>query len=115
MSFYSMLTDTVDIYSLKSEISTGNYGVPGESTYYYDDLPTLKKVQCSIQSSGYKSLVAQGEPGATVEDTLKAYFRKDLQISLNDKVLFKGVTYKAKVPRVIRNHHLEVELVRVVE
>ena len=115
MSFENMLTDIVDIYKLKSSQVSGTFGVPGNTSYYYDENPDNSNVKCSIQSSGLRSIISQEDPGTLINETVKAIFKKDVIISVNDKVVFNGVTYKTKVPRSIRGHHIEVEIVRVVE
>lgn len=112
MSFAKLLTDRVDIYKLKKETTPSSYGVPGQDKFYYSDEPDFENVPCNVQVSSKSAKLYTQNPGQVVNESFKVVFQKCTDISVNDKVVFNGVTFRASVPRYIKNHHIEVEIMR---
>lgn len=110
MSLKKMLTDKCDIYQLNKIGPTISYGVPVQKSYDYPIEPTLTDVACYITKN--KAGRTQAEPFTTVAESLTIYFDCSVSIHLNDLVTYNGAKYICGVPKSIRNHHIEVEIVR---
>jgi hypothetical protein len=111
MGIQDMMTDKVDVYKLKKRTSAPSYGVPTPDEYYYDTLPDIEKVPCSIQQKS-SPLVSQGDPFLEVKDTYTMYLPLRFNVSERDKVEFNGVFYYLGLPMSYRNHQ-KVSLERV--
>lgn len=110
MSYSDLLTDHCDIYNPSNEVSSTKYGVPGETILTYTELPSLTDVPCYFTLKN-QSLI-QYQPNQEVVQTFLVHFEPTVNIMTNAKLVWNGITLKAKVPRLIKNHHIEVEVYR---
>ena len=110
MSFRSLLTDKCDIYHLQERTNSPGYGLPGESEFEYPETPDLIEVPCKFTEKGQS--ITQGEPGAEIIYTLGVSFLSDVDVRLNDKLVWNGMELKTQIPRKIKNHHIEVTAIR---
>ncbi|WP_368653763.1 DUF3599 family protein [Ornithinibacillus sp. 4-3] len=113
MSYDNLLTDTCDIYHLKSRESGDKWGIPSKDTqqeHYYSDTPDIEEEPCYFVEKSQS--ITQGEPNNEIFQTFLVHFSIDTDILLNDKVIWDGITLTAQKPRKIKDHHIEVNLVR---
>ncbi len=110
MSFRSLLTDKCDIYHLTESTSTPGYGLPGEAVFDYPEMPDVVDVPCKFTEKGQN--ITQGEPGAEIVHSFAVSFMISADVRLNDKVVFNGAAFKAQIPRKIKNHHVEIVVIR---
>lgn len=113
MSYENLLTDTCDIYHLKKQATSKGWGIPEEDTqkeYFYDDVPDHKDVESYFVESN--QTVIQSEPNQVITEVYKVHFLKSTDIRINDKIVWGGASYKARKPRLIKNHHIEVIVTR---
>lgn len=110
MSFHALLTDRCSIYHIQATTASPGYGLPGEAEFIYSDLPDLVDVPCKFTEKSQN--ITQGEPGAEIIQSYAVIFPINIDVRLNDKVVFNGIECKAQVPRKIRNHHIEVTVIR---
>lgn len=113
MSFKKMLIHKCDVYHLQNNNEEVKFGVPTNTKQTYNAVPDLLDVQCYFSKDGRMSTIVQADPNAIVSESLNVFFPKNTDVRVNDKVLYEGTTYKLKTPRKVRNHHIEVEAVRV--
>ncbi|WP_139491784.1 DUF3599 family protein [Brevibacillus dissolubilis] len=110
MSYRGLLTDHCDIYHLKHRIKPAHYGLPGESEFYYEETPDASGVSSFWSSRG--SNLVQGEPAMKLSESFLVHFAMDTDVRANDRVVYQGATYVLQLPRIIRNHHIEVVAMR---
>ncbi|WP_373325628.1 DUF3599 family protein [Sporomusa paucivorans] len=110
MSFRSLLTDKCDIYHLIETTTSPGYGLPGETEYSYPDTPDAADVPCKFTEKNQN--ITQGEPGAEIVHSFDVNFLPDVDVRLNDKLVWNGMEFKAQIPRKIKNHHIEVVVTR---
>ena len=110
MSFRSLLTDKCDIYHLTESITAPGYGLPGETTFDYPEMPDVVDVPCKFTEKGQS--ITQGEPGAEIVHSFAVSFLIGADVRLNDKMVFNGAEFKAQIPRRVKNHHIEVVVTR---
>ena len=110
MSFRSLLTDCCSIYHVQETTASPGYGLPGEAEFVYADLPDLFDVPCKFTEKSQS--ITQGEPGAEIIQTFAVVFPINTDVRLNDKVVFGGIECKAQLPRKVKNHHVEVTVIR---
>lgn len=116
MSYKKLLTDKCDIYHLKSEdTERPTYGVPVDDVQkrqYYSDEPDHEDVKSYFTESS--QAIAQAEPNKVITEVYDVHLLKSTDIRLGDKVVWDGVAYVARKPRLIKNHHIEVVVYREV-
>ncbi|SFM29086.1 protein of unknown function [Gracilibacillus orientalis] len=113
MSYESLLTDTCSIFHLNSRSSGGKWGIPSDDRqqdHYYADNPDVEEQSCYFVEKNQS--ITQGEPNNEIIQTYRVHFPIDADIQINDKVVWEGITLKAQKPRNIKDHHIEVNLVR---
>lgn len=110
MSYRSLLSHSCNIYKRETSTSQGSYGVPGEEVTTYPENPTYSDVPCYFGSKGINYYDVA--PGVEIEETWLVHFLPNVDISYADRVEWEGVMYEARKPRNIRNHHLEVIVVK---
>jgi hypothetical protein len=111
MSYQSLLTDRCDIYHLQSESNSIGYGVPVSHSgqrFFYADEPDAADVPCFFTETGRTNFITQGEPNNIVSRSFLVHFLPDVDIRVNDKIVWNGQAFKLQPPRKIRNHHWEV-------
>jgi hypothetical protein len=88
------------------------YGIEGENkSHYYAKTADYLQVPCYFKPAGNQSLV-QNEPNNKIYETYLVHFMIGTNIKVNDQIKKDDILYKLQVPRVIRNHHIEVLVVR---
>lgn len=115
MSYENLLTDRCDIYHLQSrnKQDSKSFGVPVDDyqeEFYYGDTPDSENVKCYFVEKNQS--VTQQDPNKRIIETYRVHFLPSTDIRTNDKVVWDGATYKAQKPRKIKNHHIEVTVVR---
>lgn len=110
MSFKSLLTDRCSIYHIVETSNSPGYGLPGDTQFIYRDLPDLIDVPCKFTEKSQS--ITQGDPGAEIVHNFIVSFLNNVDVRLNDKMVFNGATFKAQIPHKIRNHHFEVTVTR---
>jgi hypothetical protein len=110
MSFAKMLTDKCNIYHLNESTSTPGYGIPGDTQFTYNDQPDLIDVPCKFTEKSQS--ITQGEPGAEIVHSFAVSFLISADVRLNDKMIFNGAEFKAQIPHKVKNHHIEVTVIR---
>ncbi|GAB2558224.1 DUF3599 family protein [Gracilibacillus alcaliphilus] len=113
MSYESLLTDTCNIYHLKSRASGGEWGIPSDDRqqdHYYADDPDVSDQACYFVEKSQS--ITQGDPNNEIFQTYHVHFPIEADIRLNDKVVWDGIILKAQKPRKIKDHHIEVNLAR---
>lgn len=110
MSFRSLLTDKCNIYHLQETSSSPGYGLPGESKFKYPETPDLFDVPCKFTEKG--QTITQGEPGAEIVHSFNVILLPGIDVRLNDKLVWNRMEFKAQIPQKIKNHHIEVAVVR---
>ena len=110
MAYEELLIHTCDIYHLQEKTVGGSWGVPGTTEYVYEDLPDQEAVNCYWYKQSLR--LAPGEPGTDFVELWTVQFPIEIDIRENDKIVFRGVSYKAHIPEPIRDHHWEVTMER---
>lgn len=114
MSYAKLLTDKCDIYHLKSkDVNDGNFGIPSkdiQKEHYYSNEPDHVGVSSYFVEDN--QTVIQAEPNQVITEVYKVHLLKNTDIRLNDKVVWNGLAYTARKPRLIKNHHIEVTVFR---
>lgn len=110
MSFRSLLTDKCNVYHLQEGTTSPGYGLPGESEFKYSETPDLVDMSCKFTEKG--QTITQGEPGAEIVHSFDVSFLPGVDVRLNDKLVWNGMEFKAQIPQKIKNHHIEVAVVR---
>lgn len=113
MSYEDLLDHECDIYHLKSRSSGGKWGIPDENRqqeHFYAEKADVLEQPCYFIEKTQN--VTQGEPNNEMFQTFLVHFPIDADIQLNDKVVWDGITLKAQKPRKIKEHHIEVTLLR---
>ncbi|MEN1969019.1 DUF3599 family protein [Lentibacillus sp. N15] len=114
MSYKKLLTDRCDIYHLQAEDTENpTFGVPVEDmqrNHYFPDAPDHKDVHSYFVENN--QTVVQAEPNQVITEVYDVHFLKSTDIRLGDKVVWGGIVYKARKPRLIKNHHIEVVVYR---
>lgn len=110
MAYEELLIHACDIYHLRGEVIGGSYGVPETTEYVYEDLPDQEAVSCYWYKQSLR--LVQGEPGTDFVELWTVQFPIEIDIRENDKLVFRGVSYKTHIPEPIREHHWEVTVER---
>ncbi|PIC72528.1 DUF3599 family protein [Sporosarcina sp. P17b] len=113
MSYSKLLTHRCDIYHLQKKQGTGDFGIPGadlEESYSYGDAPDHVSARCYFTERNQS--VIQGEPNPTVVQSFLVHFLPNVDVRVNDKVIWNETEFKLQIPRKIKNHHIEVVAVR---
>lgn len=113
MSYDNMLIHECDIYHLKSREGSGNFGIPDKDVQretHYEDKPDVTNQICYLAEKSQG--LTQAEPNHVIVQTYLAHFPIYANIKINSKVVWEGLVLKAQKPRNIRDHHIEVKLVR---
>ncbi|WP_404407727.1 DUF3599 family protein [Jeotgalibacillus malaysiensis] len=116
MSYENLLTDRCDIYYLKMSDREAVFGVPADNLqkdYKFDELPDLKDVKCYFTENNQS--ISQADPERSISQSFKVHFQKHIALKVNSRVIWNGIAYRMQVPRMIKNHHQEVLVVREVE
>lgn len=114
MSYKSMLIHRCDIYRLVSQPDVVKFGVPQEVKPKYGAGAIALNVPCYFsKSTRSQASIIQGEPNSFIIETLNVHFLPGTDLQTNDKIVCDGEAYKAKLPRNIRKHHIEVEVERI--
>lgn len=116
MSYKKLLTDRCDIYRLKEKVmSEPTYGIPASSVVKkkeYEEIPIDQDVHCLFVEKSQS--VVQGEPAQALVQSFLVHFLPNVDIRMNDKVVWEGDEFVLQKPRKVRNHHKEVKAVRSV-
>lgn len=114
MSYRKLLTDRCDIYRLKKRDSDRpTFGIDVENLQkerYYAAEPDHENVRSYFVENN--QTVIQAEPNQIITEVYDVHFLKSTDIQLGDKVVWDGVAYTARKPRLIKNHHIEVVVYR---
>lgn len=111
MSYENLLSNRCDIYLLKSKDKSIGYGINKQNKeFYYEEAPDYIGVPCYFSNTS--SNITQGHPAKTIYESFKVHFEKGTDIQLNAMIVKDNIRYKAQVPRIIRNHHIEVTAIR---
>jgi hypothetical protein len=110
MSFRALLTDKCDIYHLQESSTSPDYGLPGETEFLYNNVPDLADVPCKFTEKNQS--ITQGEPGAEIVHSFAMSFLISTDVRLNDKMVFNKAEFKAQIPHKVKNHHIEVTVIR---
>nr|DAE95969.1 MAG TPA: hypothetical protein [Caudoviricetes sp.] len=106
-NFERLLNHKCDIYHI-TDVQTKDYGygvvTNTESTYPSE--PDLVNVSCHFQKESIN--VVQSTPQQNIEARIKVDFPLGTDVRLNDKIIYKGLSYYAEVPSNVRNHHITV-------
>lgn len=115
MSISNLLSDRCDIYHPVSTLeASGTYGVPTEDfqkQHSYPDVPDETDVPCYLPEDNQS--VVQSEPNRVITDIRKGFFEPDVDIRINDKIVFDGHTYIAQKPYRVKDSHIKVKVGRV--
>lgn len=110
MSFKTLLTHKCDVYHLQKRSASPGYGLPGEAEFHYNDVPDLTEVPCYFTEK--HQAITQDTPGDKIVHRFAVSFLVGTDVRLNDKVVWNGLELKAQIPRKVKNHHVEVDVVR---
>ncbi len=114
MSYINLLTDRCAIHHLKTkDAEPPNFGVPpsdSQEDYYYSDEADHVNVKSYFVESS--QTIAQQEPNQHIIEVFNVHFLKSTDIRMNDKVVWGGLEYTARKPKLIKNHHIEVTVFR---
>lgn len=113
MSYEDLLEHECDIFHLQSESVDSGFGIPSEdrqSRFFYGDSPDVTEQSCYFTEK--TQTITQGEPNREIHQTFLVHFPIEADIQLNDKVVWEGITLKAQKPRNIKDHHIEVTMIR---
>lgn len=114
MSYENLLTDTCDIFHLKTRpTSGGNFGISPEDRqeeYYYENEPDVKEQSCYFIEKSQN--ITQSDPNKTITQAYDVHFPVDADVRIDSKIAWDGVTLKAQKPNDIKGHHQEVVLIR---
>lgn len=114
MSYKKLLTDRCDIYHLKQKDSDRpTYGIDAKDRQqesYHLDKPDHENVRSYFVENN--QTVIQSEPNKVITEVYDVHFLKSADIRFGDKVVWNGVAYTARRPRLIKNHHIEVVVYR---
>lgn len=112
MAIEDFFDHTCTLFHAEKGSNNLGYGISDKEYFSYPDEAEEKdsNVPChfSVKAGNYQ--VAQGEPQNTYAARLKLSLPIGTDIRVNDKVVsgVTGYTYKAEIPRIIRNHHIIV-------
>lgn len=113
MSYRSLLTDRCDIFPLNKKDGTLGYGIEcKEKQFYYDEEPAFIEVPCYFTPAGLRGGNYQEEPNNKIYESYNVHFMLGSPIKVNTRIRKDGVFYKLQVPRIVKNHHIEVTAVR---
>lgn len=110
MSYEDLLTDRCDIYHIQTSAGPGRFGVPGAPKLEYSPVPDAADVPCLFVEKG--QTINQAEPNNEILHSFLVHFLQDVDIRVNDKVVWNGVELVLQVPRDLRGHHWEVTAIR---
>ncbi|WP_153732535.1 DUF3599 family protein [Sporosarcina obsidiansis] len=113
MSYAKILTYRCNIYHLQRKKEAGGFGIPGtdlDESYSYGDVPDHTDVRCYFTERNQS--IVQGEPNPTVIQSFLVHFMPNVDVRVNDKVIWNDTEFKLQIPRNIKNHHIEVVAVR---
>jgi hypothetical protein len=114
MSYKELLDHRCDVYRFKgAPAADPSFGVPAAAIVkkpVYESVPIAAGVPCYFTEKNQS--VVQGEPGQTVFQSYLVHFLPNADISLNDKIVWDGVTFILQKPKKIKNHHQEVTAIR---
>lgn len=114
MSYERMLVDRCEVFHIVSQADVVKFGVPTNTKPTYGTVADISDVHCYFsKSTRSQASIIQGDPNAFIMETLNVQFLKTEDIRINDRIVFKGENYKAKLPRLVRSHHIEVEVERI--
>lgn len=113
MSYKKLLIHRCDIYRYEGQNVESNYGVPINQKNIYSKEPVASEVRCYFTKHIKNAFLSQGDPNNVVTDIMNVHFLKGTDIKMNDKIVHEGIPYRVKPPKLIRNHHIEVEAERI--
>ncbi len=114
MSFEAMLNHKCDIYHVQKSRASPGYGLPGSPSFFYNDVPDIKDLQCHFCTKSGSRVIVQNAPQAEYQAQIKLILPIDTDVRLNDKIVDKesGYEYTADIPLRVQNHHLFVMIRR---
>ena len=114
MSIENLLDHECDIYHAIKNTAATSYGLPGEISFDYPEIPDIKNVPCHFSVKAIGEGINQTDPRNIMTSTPMLALPIGTDIRLNDKVVDKttGIEYTASVPRNVRGHHMKVQLYR---
>lgn len=114
MSYQSMLIHECDIHHLKTTPGETKFGVPGEPSQGYIEVPDLLSVRCFFSKQGMagRAEIVDKTPGQYITEVYLVHFMPTVDVRLNDRVVWDGVEYILQKPRGLRGHHIEVVAIR---
>lgn len=110
MSYEDLLIDCCDIYHMQSSAGPGRFGVPSAPELKYGSVPDISNVPCWFVEKG--QTINQAEPNNEILHSFLVHFLPDVDVRVNDKVVWNGVELTLQVPRDLRGHHWEVTATR---
>ena len=112
MAFLDLLDHRCSIYHIKKNIKSLGYGID-TMEFKYPDKPDIENIPCHF-NVGDNGSFEQNEPVNEYIVVGKLQLPAGTDVRINDKIedISTGITYKAELPKNIRDHHIIVNVQR---
>lgn len=90
------MSPTCEIYKLRKRTGPSKFGVPGEIEHYYSETPDYPVVECYFKKLNEE--IYQAGPDKKIRQRYKVLFPPEADVSINDKVVWNGMTFYLEAP-----------------